>query len=257
VRPALRRTIAVAWAVTSLTAFATGVAAMLVGLHEGLTAGLVARGTLRGTAAAIANGVLVLQFPLLHSALLTRRGQHLLARLAPRDCGRTLAPTNFAAVGSLQLVATFLLWSPSGIVLHTASGAARAGWELLYAASWIFLVKALADARLSVQTGACGWIALLRDRPVEFGDFPTGGTFRLCRQPVYLAFASTLWTAPVHTLDSLALALVWTAYCVIGPLHKEARYRRWHGARYALWSSTIPYLLPRLFAWQRRTRGSP
>jgi hypothetical protein len=256
-RRSTRRTIAVVWAVASLSAFAAGVAAMLVALHEGLTAGIVARGTLRGTAAVIANGLLVLQFPLLHSALLTRHGQHLLARLAPRGCGRTLVPTSFSAIGSLQLVATFLLWSPSGIVLHAASGAARAAWELLYAASWIFLVKALCDARLAVQTGACGWIALLRERPVEFGGFPTRGTFRLCRQPVYLAFAATLWTGPVHTLDSVALALVWTAYCVVGPLHKEARYRRWHGARYALWSSTIPYLLPRLPAWRGRTRGSP
>ena len=255
--PFARCTIAIAWAVGSLSAFALGVAAMLVGLHEGLTAGLVARGTLHGATAALANGLLVLQFPLLHSALLTRRGQHLLARLAPRGCGRSLAPSSFAAIGSLQLVATFLLWSPSGIVLHAASGASRVLWELLYAASWAFLLKALADARLSVQTGACGWIALLNDRPVDFGDFPTGGTFRLCRQPVYLAFASTLWTGPVHTLDSLALAVVWTAYCVLGPLHKEARYRRWHGARYALWSSTGPYLLPPLRAWKRRPGGAP
>jgi protein-S-isoprenylcysteine O-methyltransferase Ste14 len=54
-----------------------------------------------------------------------------------------------------------------------------------------------------------------------------------------------LWTAPVWTPDWLALASGWSAYCVVGPLRKEARWQRRFGARFAAYRATVPYLLPR------------
>ena len=74
------------------------------------------------------------------------------------------------------------------------------------------------------------------------------GLFAACRQPIYLGFALTLWTGSVLTLDRLCLAVLWTSYCVLGPLHKEARFRRFHGAAYVEWRARVPYFLPRLFA---------
>jgi hypothetical protein len=83
-----------------------------------------------------------------------------------------------------------------------------------YGISWVILAKASFDAGLEVQSGALGWLSLMaRIRPV-FPDMPTQGLFRLIRQPIYVAFALTLWTAPVWTPDQLVLAVSYTAYCL-------------------------------------------
>lgn len=46
---------------------------------------------------------------------------------------------------------------------------------------------------------------------------PTHGLFRVIRQPIYVAFALTLWTVPVLTPDQSVLAVTFTAYCLLVP----------------------------------------
>lgn len=48
--------------------------------------------------------------------------------------------------------------------------------------------------------------------------------YRFSRHPVYVAFTSTLWTAPVLTADRLLLGIVWTLHGLVGPLHEERRH---------------------------------
>ena len=67
------------------------------------------------------------------------------------------------------------------------------------------------------------------------------GTFALTRQPIYLAFSLTLWTAPVWTADRATLTVGWTAYCLLGPLLKERRYLRCYGAAYEAYRRAVPY----------------
>ena len=102
----------------------------------------------------------------------------------------------------------------------------------------------MSDAGLAVQTGFLGWSAVARDRAPIYGDFAAKGTFRVVRQPVYLAFACTLWTGPVWTPDHLLLATAWTGYCVFGPVLKERRYLRAYGERFARYRDRVPYWLP-------------
>ena len=142
------------------------------------------------------------------------------------------------------------MWSPSGIVWWKPTGIALGVHTAAYAAAWIFLGKALWDAGLSLQTGFLGWSSVLRGRRPDYGAFPTRGLFRLCRQPVYIGFALTLWTAPTWTPDQLALALAWTAYCAVGPRFKERRYLRRYGEAFRSYQSQVPYMLP--FARARR-----
>jgi len=107
--------------------FLAGAAAMVFALHEGLRTGL---GPFEGWAALAANAALVLQFPLLHSLLLSKRGRPWLAKLAPASLARPLGTTLFATFASLQLLAVFLLWSPSGVVLFEPSGALRVAFQV-------------------------------------------------------------------------------------------------------------------------------
>jgi methanethiol S-methyltransferase len=120
-----------------------------------------------------------------------------------------------------------------------------------YAASWGLLAKASFDAGAEMQSGALGWLSLLQNiRPV-FPDLPTTGLFRFIRHPIYVGFILTLWTVPVWTLDQLAVALGFTAYCLAAPILKERRFARLYGDRFAVYRAQRPYVLPSL------TRATP
>jgi protein-S-isoprenylcysteine O-methyltransferase Ste14 len=238
-----RITLALGMGALCHTVFAAGVLAMIVAMFFGLSQSL---GTVPWPWALLANAALIVQFPLVHSALLTGRGRRLLAWLIPGPHGATLATTTYAIVASTQLLTLFVLWTPSGIVWARAEGAAFWVLTTAYGASWLILVKASFDAGAEVQSGALGWMSLLaRIRPV-FPDMPIQGLFRLIRQPIYLAFALTLWTPPVWTPDQLALAVSFTAYCVLAPRLKERRFAARYGAQFVRYRARVPYMLPKL-----------
>jgi protein-S-isoprenylcysteine O-methyltransferase Ste14 len=241
-----QRGVALVAGVVCHVSFTAAIVLMVVSLYFGLAHGA---GPFHGATAIAANALLVVQFAVLHSALLTERGARWLARLAPLGLGRDLATTTFATIASWQLLLTFGAWSPIGPVWWQPRGAAWIPFALAYAASWGFLLKAMRDAGLSVQSGFLGWGSVVRGRAPAFEPFAARGSFRFVRQPIYLAFALTLWTAPVWTPDRLLVAVGWTAYCLAGPLLKERRYLRHHGATFARYRSRVPYWLPSLRAF--------
>jgi protein-S-isoprenylcysteine O-methyltransferase Ste14 len=223
--------------------FALGVLAMVVATFFGLSESL---GTVPWPWAALTNAALVVQFPLAHSLLLTGSGGRFLARLVPGPHGGTLATTTYAIIASVQLLALFALWTPSGVVWWRAEGVLFWAVTTAYAASWLILIKASFDAGAEVQSGALGWMSLLAQiRPV-FPDMPTQGLFRLIRQPIYVAFALTLWTVPVWTPDQLVLAISFTVYCLAAPRLKERRFAARYGDRFARYRAKVPYVLPRM-----------
>ena len=235
--------IALCYGVICLACFGLGVGAMMVAMFFGMSRSF---GILRAPYSWIANAVLLAQFPLAHSVLLTSRGRRLLARLAPRGTGTMLTTTTFATIAALQVLALFALWSPSGTVWWQAHGAVLAVLVVLYATSWLLLGKSMMDAGLALQTGSLGWLAVLRGRQPRYPAMPQTGLFRLTRQPIYVSFALTLWTVPTWTPDQLVIAVVLTAYCVGAPLFKEVRYRRIYGPAFDDYARGVPYWLPRL-----------
>lgn len=191
--------------------------------------------------AALANLALLVQFPLVHSALLTGKGRKILALIGPDT---RLATTNYALIASVQLALTFAFWTPSGIVLWQAEGAVFWVMCALFAAAWSYLIVAILQGGPQLQSGMLGWFAMLRGRDPQFPDMPTGGLYRVTRQPIYLGFALTLWTMPIWSLDQLILAVAWTAYCVLAPLHKERRFTAIYGDRFRAYQARVPYWLP-------------
>jgi methanethiol S-methyltransferase len=227
--------------------------AMVSGMFFGMSASL---GSVSWPWAGLANLLLIAQFPLAHSFFLTRRGNRVLARLIPGLHGRTLATTTYATIASLQLLALFALWTPSGIVWWRAEGVALIVMCLAYAAAWAVLAKASFDAGAEVQSGALGWLSLLQKiRPV-FPDMPTTGLFRVIRQPIYVGFILTLWTVPVWTPDQLVLAISFTGYCLFAPLLKERRFAELYGQRFAAYRTVVPYVVPRIVRSKAETLKS-
>ena len=243
----IERVVAVAYGVACHVLFVLGVGIMMFEMAFGMSRGL---GTLPAPWRVAANGALLLQFPVLHSLLLSRGGRRLLGRLAPFGLGARLSTTTYVAIASVQVGLLFLLWTPSGVVWWRAGGFWLATTVALYAAAWLLLLKSIVDAGFPLQVGLLGWWAVARGRKPVYPPMPRRGLFRLCRQPIYVAFALTLWTVPRWTPDQLAVATVLTLYCLLGPLFKEARFLRAFGAEFVRYRRDIPYWLP----WPRPTR---
>jgi protein-S-isoprenylcysteine O-methyltransferase Ste14 len=236
-----RSAVALCYGAICHACFALGLASMIAAMFFGMSRSL---GGLHAPWSWIADAVLLAQFPILHSFLLTRRGRAWLARLAPGSTAGALSSTTFVTVASLQTFALFALWSASGTIWWQAHGAALAVLTVLYAGSWLLLGKAMFDAGLALQTGSLGWVALLRNSKPRYPKMPETGLFRFIRQPIYVAFAFTLWTVPTWTPDQLVVAIALTIYCLMGPLLKEARFRRIYGSAFDTYAQRIPYWLP-------------
>jgi protein-S-isoprenylcysteine O-methyltransferase Ste14 len=249
-----RIVVALAYGLLTHLTFAAGVGGMILAMFFGLSR---CWGQVPWPFSLAANAALILQFPLVHSALLGPLGRRVLPALFPGRHGRTLATTTYALIASVQLMALFGLWTPSGIVWWRAEGALFAALCLGYASAWLRLGKAILDAGIELQTGALGWMSLMRNIPVRFPDMPQGGLFRLIRQPIYVAFAATLWTVPVWTPDQLALALSFTAYCARAPRRKERRFVAVHGDRFRDYQSRVPYMFPKLRPHHDKTPKRP
>lgn len=240
-----RIAVALVYGVVCHSIFAAAVVAMIVAMFFGMSRSF---GHVPEPWSVLANAALVLQFPLMHSLLLTPKGSAVLARLAPAVYGRTLSTTTYAVIASVQLLALFALWTPSGTIWWQAEGTAFVVMCLLYTGAWLLLMKASFDAGAEVQSGALGWMSLLQNIKPVFPDMPTGGLFQIIRQPIYVAFALTLWTPPVWTPDQFALAVSLTAYCLLAPRLKEGRFAKRYGQRFHAYKKRVPYALPRLTA---------
>lgn len=221
--------------------FALAGLAMVWGLFTGLTQ---TWGSVPWPWAVAANAILLVQFPLAHSFLLTGRGRRWLAAFAPAPHGQTLATTVYATIASVQLLALFTLWTPSGIVVWQAEGWAFWLMCVAYAGSWALLTKASFDAGPEVQSGFLGWSSLARGVKPVFPPMPVTGLFRVVRQPIYVSFALVLWTTPTWTADQLTLAVAYTLYCVLAPRLKERRFQRMFGSEFEAYRARVPYWLP-------------
>jgi len=239
--PVRLRGLAIFYGLACHVLFITGVGAMIAAMYFGMDRSL---GRVPAPWSFFANALLLIQFPLAHTFLLSAKGRSWLGRLAPQRIGSPLATTTYAMIASIQVLLLFTLWSPSGVVWWRAEGAVLIVLSCLYAVAWLLLLKAIVDAGFALQTGLLGWWAVARNRAPRFPPMPKTGLFRLIRQPIYVAFALTLWTVPTWTPDQLAVSLTLTAYCLIGPLFKEARFAKRFGAEFRAYQAHVPYWFP-------------
>ncbi|MEM8649400.1 MAG: isoprenylcysteine carboxylmethyltransferase family protein [Pseudomonadota bacterium] len=245
--------LAVTFGILCHTVFAAGVLAMIAAMFFGMSESF---GTVPWPWAAVTNAMLVLQFPVAHSWLLTKDGGKLLSRIIPGQYGATLSTTTYAIIASMQLLILFVFWTPTGIVWWRAEGVLF--WIIcsLYCGSWLLLAKASFDAGAEVQSGALGWMSMLANIKPVFPDMPNIGLFRHIRHPIYAAFTLTLWTVPVWTPDQLALALSLSLYCLLAPVLKERRFSHRYREKFHDYRSNVPYFLPRITLQKRKRRNA-
>ncbi len=222
--------------------FCVAILLMAYMLFEGLTKSLVPV-TQYGR---YVNFLLLIQFPLLHSFLLSKKGRMLLELPFPKGLGRDLSTTTYGLIASLQLIAVFLFWTPNQQIWFVPTGVVYYLSSLLYLLSWGLLLKALGEAGLAMHTGYLGWSAVFAGRKPEYPNLCSKGLHNCTRHPIYLAFSLIILTAPVWSFDHFVLAAVWVSYCVFGPLLKEKRMLKRYGEEYRQRQNKIPYLIPKL-----------
>lgn len=236
-----RRAVALSYGLICHVIFFASVALMIWHMFFGMGKSL---GGLDAPWSWLANAVLLVQFPVAHSFLLSAKGRGMLKRFAPAAFASDLATTTYVIIASFQVLLLFNGWTFSGVVWWQATGLSLAILLVLYAASWLLLGLAILNAGIGLQSGFIGWWAVLRNRKPVFPGMPMRGLFSWCRQPIYVAFACTTWTVPNWTPDQLLIAVTLTAYCLIGPLFKEARFRKIYGEAFMTYQKSIPYWLP-------------
>ncbi len=236
-----QRWMALVYGVVGHLIFAASLVVMFLSLYRGLSLGWV---HLHGATAWSINFLLLAQFAIGHSWLLSDRGRRFMSHLAPWGLGKPLASTLFAALASIQLLLLFVFWSPSEVLWSAPEGWMRITMTGLYLSSWLVLMKAMMDAGLEIQLGYLGWTSVWKNREPVYKSFARTGLFKYVRQPIYLAFALILWSAPTWTPDHFVLAVLLTAYCLVAPVIKEKRYRRWYGDAFARYQSRVPYWFP-------------
>ena len=223
--------------------FTVSVVSMLVAMYFGMSQSF---GKIPHPYSYFFNLLLLLQFPIAHSFLLSSVGKKFLLYFSPKQYSKTLAPTIFAIIASIQLFLLFFCWTPSQITVWEASGASYFLMCTLYGSSWLLLIWASIDAGAELQSGALGWMSLAQNKAPKFPELPTFGLFKFIRQPIYASFALTTWTTPNWTLDQLLIAVVFTAYCVIAPIFKEKRLEKRFGDKFTNYKSQVPYMITSL-----------
>jgi len=197
------------------------------------------------TADFIWNTFLLVFFVFGHSFLLTNNGRTILRAIAPASIAKQLETTSFATYSSLLLLATFAFWQPYELGAIQFPYLIHRFLSILYFSSWLLLGYSMICAGLGIQTGYIGWLSVFRNKKPAFGSFPATGVNRYTRNPIYFSFFLILWTGPVWTFDHLEVAIVWSLYCILGPMMKEKRYLLRYGDAYKKYMHDTPYFIPK------------
>ena len=87
------------------------------------------------------------------------------------------------------------------------------------------------------------------------GELVVVGPFRATRHPDNLPIPGVFWCFPRMTVNRLTLALLATAYAVVGSLHEDARLHAAYGAAFERYRRRVPFFLPRLRPNRRPSAG--
>lgn len=199
------------------------------------------------------NLLLLVQFPTIHSLLLSRKGQRLLISLFPKSYGKAFAITIYSTIASFQILVLFACWKPDPQVWFAPSGWLLAIWTSTYVLSWILLACSILEAGPEVQTGYLGWSSIFFNRPLKFPPLPTKGLHAIIRHPIYLSFALVALTGPFWGFDHLVLTGIIVPYCIFGPILKEKRIRARISDEYNEYAKTTPYMTPKVIRHRRKS----
>jgi len=195
---------------------------------------------LGGGAALAWDGLLSLAFFLQHSLMVRRPVQARMARHLPV---RQLAAT-YAAASGLVLAAVVLLWQRLSPPLLTLHGFARLLALCMSALALLAFAWAVRSLRRFDPFGIAALRRYARSRPEPPAVLSVRGPYRWVRHPLYLCSLVVIWSNPVLTTDRLLLAVLFTAWVVVGAWLEEKDLAAELGEPYRAYQRRVPMLLP-------------
>jgi protein-S-isoprenylcysteine O-methyltransferase Ste14 len=184
----------------------------------------------------VIDGVLALQFCVLHSLLLAPPVRARLDRVLPAALHGCL----FCLTTCLSLLLLILAWQRTPVVVWNLEGWPR--WMVCgaYVLSWGALVYTLGLTGYGWQTGWTPFWAWFRGLPPPRRRFEERSAYRWLRHPVYLAFLGQIWLTPTATLDRLMMMGMLTVYVAIGSFLKDRRLVFYLGDLYRDYQARVP-----------------
>lgn len=186
---------------------------------------------------------LLVSFGFVHSLLARDRVKRAMATAIPAELERSV----YSIVAGLQIVAVLVGWRalPESVWQVEAPAVRIALW-LLFAAGWAIVVAALhAVGSFRLFGLAAAW-SLFRGVPDVAPPLALRGPYRWVRHPLYTGTILALFAAPDMSRGHLLLAVVFTAYILLGMRFEERDLARQHGAAWLEYRNAVPALLPRL-----------
>jgi hypothetical protein len=182
------------------------------------------------------DGLLVVQFGLLHSFLLLPAVRQRLGTILPGALHGCL----FTLATCFSLLLLIHAWRPSPVVVWQLEGQARSVMYAVYLLSWAALVYSLSLSGFGYQTGWTPFWAWFRGQALPPRRFEVRGAYRLLRHPVYLSFLLQVWSTPRMTLDRALLTGLLTLYICIGSYLKDRRLVFYLGEVYRRYQARVP-----------------
>lgn len=187
------------------------------------------------------NAALSLAFFVQHSGMVRRPVRARLAAFVPARYQGALYSIASGAVLALVVV----LWQPSATEIYGLHGIAR--WavqalSILAAATFVLSAVALRGSFDPLGIGPIR--AHLRGRAAASGPFVLRGPYLWVRHPLYSCVLVLLWANPVMTADRLLLAILWTAWIVVGAMLEERDLVAEFGDAYRVYRGQVPMLIP-------------
>jgi protein-S-isoprenylcysteine O-methyltransferase Ste14 len=192
--------------------------------------------------ALVINMLLLAVFAIQHSVMARPAFKAWWTRIIPQAAERS----TYVLLSSLALIALFYFWQPMGGVIWQVEN--RSGQLPLLAGFGFGWALVLYSTFLINHFDLFGlrqvWLQLL-GKPYTALPFKTPAPYKLVRHPLYLGWFFAFWCTPQMTAAHLLLAVLTSAYILIGIFLEERDLLKAH-PEYEAYRQRVPMLLPRL-----------
>lgn len=186
---------------------------------------------------------LLLSFALVHSLLARPRIKRSLLGWVPAALERSA----YSAVAGIQMLLLMALWRPLPEPVWRVEAEPLRG--LLWAAfglGWIVVATGLLTIGNTRMFGLRQAWAGAWDRPYVDPGLAPRGIYCWIRMPLYSGSILGLFATPEMSRGHLLLAVVLSAYILVGARFEERDQIRLHGRAYLAYREQVPAYLPRL-----------
>jgi methanethiol S-methyltransferase len=186
-------------------------------------------------------------FAVQHSVMARPWFKQRINRLIPEAAERS----TYVLLSSLALIALFAYWQPLGGVLWNVTDAtARNVINLAFGFGFALVLVTTFLINHFDLFGLRQVTLFLMGKPYTHLEFRTPLFYRYVRHPLYVGWLFAFWATPTMTGAHLLFAIMTTAYILMAIRWEERDLITAHGAKYTVYSQSVPKLLPNLKPYQ-------